>query len=95
MQYSCVHLGQAWSSKWDYQGVYGSGHSPQLYGGNANTVLYMQADGNCVMFNDSGGTNDPIWATHTEGNDDAYLRVQDDGNVVVYTALNAPLWSIF
>jgi len=51
----------------------------------------MQGDGNFVIY-DSGGT--PLAWTATEGNPGAYLTVQPDGNVVVYTATapNAAIW---
>ena len=38
-----------------------------------------------------GGT--ALWASNTAGNSGAYLQVQNDGNVVVYSASGAVLWS--
>jgi hypothetical protein len=34
----------------------------------------------------------PLWATGTEGNQSAYLTLQQDGNVVIYSQENRPLW---
>jgi hypothetical protein len=34
-----------------------------------------------------------LWASNTAGNAGAYLEVQNDGNVVIYSASGAALWS--
>ena len=49
----------------------------------------MQTDGNFLIY-----TNDhkPTWASHTHGNQGAYLVIQDDGNLVVYYEDKA-LWA--
>ncbi len=41
----------------------------------------MQPDGNLVMY-DQNWHN--VWATNTNGNNGAWLIVQDDGNIVMY-----------
>lgn len=73
-------------------------HYPQNTGGNDNTVLIMQYDGNLVLYNDNDA-NQPLWSTHTYGNPGAFLRLQDGngdgGQIVVYDSSNAPLWSIY
>ena len=55
----------------------------------------MQDDGNFVVYDIEDGAPIPVFATHTDGNPGAYLRVQDDGNMVIYSASHAPLWSLF
>jgi hypothetical protein len=52
-------------------------------------VLYMQADGNLVLYKD----NHPVWDTATAGaGPDVYMAFQGDGNLVVY--INSyPLWN--
>jgi hypothetical protein len=42
----------------------------------------MQGDGNFVVVN---GDGTPLCASHTEGNDGAYLRLRDDGVAVIYS----------
>jgi hypothetical protein len=47
----------------------------------------MQTDGNLVVYakNESPDTpNRPIWDSKTNGRGENYLRVQDDGNLVIY-----------
>jgi hypothetical protein len=55
----------------------------------------MQPDGNFVQYSI---TNVPLFATFTFGNTDAFLNVQDDGNLVVYSSPSRPpirpLWFI-
>lgn len=50
--------------------------------------LAMQTDGNLVLY--SGGR--PAWHSGTFGNPGAYAVVQDDANIVVYSAAGRPLW---
>lgn len=51
----------------------------------------MQTDGNFVI-NNSSFT--PIWHTNTSGHPGAFLAVQSDGNVVIYTSgINTALWA--
>lgn len=52
--------------------------------------VYMQTDGNFVTY----AFGKPTWHTGTYGNPGAYLAVQDDGNLVVYSATGRPLWNI-
>lgn len=54
-------------------------------------VLLMQADGNLVGF--APGFR-AIWQTRTGGNAGARAAFQADGNVVVYSSSNKPLWNI-
>jgi len=55
---------------------------------NGQTVLMMQTDGNLVAYRGGGA----IWHSNTGGHPGAYLVVQIDGNVVVYSSSNIPLW---
>ena len=41
----------------------------------------MQTDGNFVIY--AGST--AVFSTHTNGQEHAYLRMQDDGNLVIYS----------
>jgi hypothetical protein len=49
----------------------------------------MQLDGNLVMYTTS---NRAIRSTNTHGNPGAFLAVQDDGNLVIYSKAKKPLW---
>jgi hypothetical protein len=49
----------------------------------------MQSDGNFVVFNSSSTV---VWMSSTSGSG-AYLAVRNDGEVVVYSANGASLWS--
>lgn len=55
----------------------------------------MQHDGNFVIYDLADGFPQPVWATNTDGNPGAYLNVQGDGNMVIYSAGGAVLWSLF
>ncbi|MGW0433684.1 LamG-like jellyroll fold domain-containing protein [Micromonospora sp. NPDC003197] len=54
-----------------------------------NYQLLMQSDGNLVL----SQAGFPIWDTGTGGNPGAYLRFQEDGNLVLYRNDDTPLWS--
>jgi hypothetical protein len=54
----------------------------------------MQEDGNFVVYEfivPEGSV--PAWNSQTYGNPGAFLRCQDDGNLVVYSNTGVPLWS--
>jgi hypothetical protein len=54
-------------------------------------VAVMQDDGNFVIYDYCG---DAIWDSNTHGNPGAYLALQNDGNVVIYSSDNTEaLWS--
>lgn len=56
------------------------------------SYLTMQSsDGNLVLYPPGGG--DSPWASGTTGNPGAYLSVQNDGNMVVYSSSGSALWS--
>jgi hypothetical protein len=48
--------------------------------GTIATSCSMQTDGNLVLYDQYGG---PIWSSATNGNPGAFLRCQDDGNLVM------------
>ncbi|SDI97787.1 D-mannose binding lectin [Frankineae bacterium MT45] len=54
-----------------------------------NYTLNMQGDGNLVEYFGS----QVIWSSRTTGYPGARLTVQDDGNVVIYTAAQRAIWS--
>jgi hypothetical protein len=48
---------------------------------SARAVLYLQYDGNLVLYKD----NVPVWDTGTQGSGpESYMAFQGDGNLVVY-----------
>jgi hypothetical protein len=51
----------------------------------------MQGDGNFVLYNSGRG----VWHTDTWGFSGAWLALQTDGNLVVYTREGFPKWSIY
>ena len=53
--------------------------------------LNMQNDGNLVDY--CNGKS--VWSSNTGGNPGAYLAFQADGNVVIYSSTNVPLWQSF
>ena len=72
------------------KGLHESSNEPR---GIRAAEAIMQYDGNFVVYDLEHGT--PVWSTHTDGNPGAYLNVQGDGNLVIYSATNAVLWSLF
>lgn len=53
------------------------------------STMYMQADGNLVLFNEYG---DVMWASGTWGYWGAYAVMQADGNFVIYY-YGYPIWA--
>lgn len=82
---------------------YGDSTCQLLYGAHKGTVTTMQGDGNFVIYGDtffcspsncvSGGHNVAIFASHTANHPGAFLAVQNDGNMVVYSIAGQPLWA--
>lgn len=70
---------------------------------NRAYILIMQGDGNLVLYKAIGQnpapapgavmTVQPLWASNTTGRSAEYFAVQDDGNLVIYTAKNEAVWS--
>ena len=59
----------------------------------SDAIVYMQGDGNLVFYDNSITT--AYWDTNTDGNYGAFFNLQDDGNMVVYSSTNVPLWSVY
>ena len=58
------------------------------YGGGDTAI--MQRDGNFVVYTEGY----PLWVSNTNGRGFNYLRVQDDGNLVIYSKItNVPRWA--
>jgi hypothetical protein len=55
--------------------------------------LVMQHDGNLVLYWTPEYSGRAIYGTGTHGNPGAYLAVQDDGNLVIYSPSGRPLWT--
>jgi hypothetical protein len=53
-------------------------------------TLYMQPDGNLVLYRNGHGA---LWSSGTAGNTGAVTYMQGDGNLVVYSAGGRALWS--
>ena len=56
-------------------------------------MLYMQTDGNLVIYNLANNTVVTTWAAGTFNHPGAYASMQTDGNLVVYSSTGAALWS--
>lgn len=87
-----ANYGERWSSLWD-GGSSGIGnHTDQWqYDNGGGNIAIMQGDGNFVLYYG----NSAIWATNTQNNEDAYIKMQNDGNLVVYSDTHSALWAIF
>lgn len=66
----------------------------RLYGGeyllsdDGRFVLTMQEDGNLVIYH----KDRHYWNSKTQGNPGAFAQLQGDGNFVIYSSSNKPLW---
>jgi hypothetical protein len=56
---------------------------------NGRFKLILQDDGNLAV-HDAGDT---VWASRTERTDASFLKMQGDGNLVLYSPSGSPLWS--
>ena len=65
------------------------GVNQALYAGNGSFMAVMQGDGNFVVYGQGG----PIWSTGTFNHPGAFLTLQSDGNVVVYSSSHQALWA--
>ena len=65
------------------------GVNQALYAGNGSFMAVMQGDGNFVVYGQGG----PIWSTGTFNHPGAFLALQSDGNVVVYSSSHQALWA--
>ena len=53
----------------------------ELTSTNGQFVLKHQTDGNVVIY---GLRNQRLWETYTEGRDTTHLKIEEDGNLVLY-----------
>jgi len=70
--------------------------SPSALPVSQQPFCVMQGDGNFVYYvPDPKAASGKVarWATGTNGNPGAFLRCQDDGNLVVVSLSGAPLWA--
>ena len=84
-----------WCSNCDNNWPWGYGRHVGQTSFSSDGVAVMQGDGNFVINDTTVWPWEPLWATHTEGNSGAYLNVQNDTNLVIYSSSDVPLWSIF
>jgi hypothetical protein len=69
-------------------GAFGAYHAVWAsYTQYEGSYAMMQSDGNLVVYNANGGA---VWASGTNGNTDAWLAIQYDGNLVIYTPPDPP-----
>lgn len=79
----------------------------KLMSKNRQYILFMQSDGNLVIYraanetgfdvNAEGPLGDVIWASQTGGQSSGYYKAiyQNDTNFVIYNRNNKPIWSAF
>jgi hypothetical protein len=59
---------------------------------NGSFSLVLHGNGNLVEYKTAGARHE-VWSTHTAGHRGAFLVMQSDGNLVLYTKARTPLWS--
>lgn len=61
---------------------------------NQQYFLQMQYDGNLCVYQRTGpNQNDFVWCSMSSGKGGTQLKLQKDGNLVIYTNRNEPVWS--
>jgi hypothetical protein len=66
----------------------------KLLGSGCFYETVMQSDGNLVTYdNASTGGGSAVWQSGTQGSGAAYGTMQTDGNFVLYTAFDVPVWA--
>ncbi|MFL5345014.1 MAG: hypothetical protein ACJ8AT_09475 [Hyalangium sp.] len=55
--------------------------------------LVFQPDGNLVLYDITGTSQQVAWASNTNGRGGTRLAFQGDGNLVIYTSANKPIWA--
>ncbi len=55
--------------------------------------LVFQTDGNLVLYDITGTSQQAVWASNTNGKGGTRLAFQTDGNLVIYTSANKPIWA--
>lgn len=72
--------------------LYSSGKATWSTGTNGKSAakLYMQPDGNLVIYNTAG---QPLWNSNTYGQGNSTLVMQTDGNLVTYNSSGIATWN--
>jgi hypothetical protein len=72
--------------------LYSSGTATWSTGTNGKSAaeLYMQPDGNLVIYNTAG---QPLWNSNTYGQGNSTLIMQTDGNLVTYNSAGRATWN--
>ncbi len=60
---------------------------------NGILSLVFQADGNLVLYDITGTSQQAVWASNTNGKGGTRLAFQTDGNLVIYNRANKPVWA--
>ncbi|HTD23493.1 MAG TPA: RHS repeat-associated core domain-containing protein [Terriglobales bacterium] len=63
-----------------------------LVSSNRRYVLYMQPQGNLVLYDLSNNAWTPLWYNSTTGQPGSHALLQSDGNFVLYDPSNNPVW---
>ncbi len=82
--------GRTGNSTTTMAGGWSLGPDTALRASDGSHILYMQADGNLVVYRTSGGAR---WSSGTPGHPGAWAAMQTDGNFVVYAPGNRAIWS--
>lgn len=61
---------------------------------NGQHTLTLQEDGNLCIYSNTGDSGFAFkWCAMSNGKNGKVLRMQADGNLVLYTAANEPVWN--
>jgi hypothetical protein len=55
--------------------------------------LNFQGDGNLVLYDTTGTSWTPVWASNTSGRGGSTVSFQGDGNLVIYNSGGKPIWA--
>ncbi|MFJ8313128.1 MULTISPECIES: hypothetical protein [unclassified Streptomyces] len=67
-------------------------HTTGTYGSTQGDHLTMQWDGNLVLYD--ANNQHALWATATNGNQNAWAQIQDTGDLAIFNSGNNQIWSI-
>jgi len=73
------------------EGLLRSGQT--LQSADRKYTVYLQGDGNLVLYSNSSAGMKAVWASWTVGTGASQLIMQADGNLVLYTDSFKPVWS--
>lgn len=63
--------------------------SDEIVSINGRFKLVLQTDGNLVVYD----TASPAWSSGTQHSDTSFLKMQQDGNLVLYSPNGSPRWA--